>query len=119
VLLVNPTGAALSPSKFPGETQKPLSPEVTAPQIVSYEGPRRKILIVHDEALNRALLRELVATVGFESVASSASVFTEGQRLARASGFTDFLPKPVLEEELFEILGRHLELKWVYAEVGS
>jgi ammonium transporter, Amt family len=49
-------------------------------------------------------------------IASSASVFADDQRLALASGFSDFLPKPVMEEELFEILGRHLGLKWIYAQ---
>jgi CheY-like chemotaxis protein len=49
-------------------------------------------------------------------IASSGSVFADDQRLALTSGFTDFLPKPVMEEELFEILRRHLGVKWVYAE---
>jgi signal transduction histidine kinase/CheY-like chemotaxis protein len=150
---------------IPRRDAKPLGPEATSPQIVGYEGTRRKILIVDDEALNRSLLRELLATVGFESVegsspeealsllndsfdavisdirmpgydgntfcrnlrssaktkdlvviASSASVFADDQRLARASGFTDFLPKPIMEEELFQILGRQLELKWIYGK---
>jgi signal transduction histidine kinase/CheY-like chemotaxis protein/streptogramin lyase len=150
--------------EIPRRDAEPVSPEVTSPQIVGYEGRRRKILIVDDEALNRSFLRELLAIVGFESVeasspkealcllnesfdavisdirmpgydghtfcqnlrssaetkdlvviASSASVFADDQRLARASGFTDFLPKPVLEEELFEILGKQLALKWIYA----
>jgi CheY-like chemotaxis protein len=43
-------------------------------------------------------------------------VFADDQRLARASGFNDFLPKPVLEEELFRILGTHLQLKWIYGK---
>jgi CheY-like chemotaxis protein len=42
-------------------------------------------------------------------------VFADDQRLAFASGFSDFLPKPVMEEELFEILQRHLNLKWIEA----
>jgi signal transduction histidine kinase/CheY-like chemotaxis protein len=149
--------------EIPRRDAEPVSPEVTSPQVIGYEGRRRKILIVDDEPLNRSLLRELLAIVGFESVeasspeealsllngsfdavisdirmpgydghtfcqnlrsspetkdlvviASSASVFADDQRLARASGFTDFLPKPVLEEELFQILGRQLELKWIY-----
>jgi CheY-like chemotaxis protein len=149
--------------EIPRRDAEPVSPTVTSPQIVGYEGRRRKILIVDDEALNRSFLRELLAIVGFESVeascpaealsllddsfdamisdirmpgydghtfcqnlrssaetkdlvviASSASVFADDQRLARASGFTDFLPKPVLEQELFQILGRHLEIKWIY-----
>jgi CheY-like chemotaxis protein len=48
-------------------------------------------------------------------IASSASVFAEDQRLALDSGFNDSLAKPVIEEELFEILGKHLELTWIYA----
>jgi len=28
----------------------------------------------------------------------------------------DFLAKPVMEAELFEILSRHLKLKWIYSE---
>jgi CheY-like chemotaxis protein len=48
-------------------------------------------------------------------IASSASVFAEDQRLALDSGFNDFLAKPVIEEELFEILEKHLELTWIYA----
>jgi CheY-like chemotaxis protein len=61
-------------------------------------------------------LRSSAETKDLVVIASSASVFADDQRRARASGFTDFLPKPALEEELFQILGIHLELKWVYAE---
>jgi signal transduction histidine kinase/ActR/RegA family two-component response regulator len=152
--------------EIPRRDAERVSPEVTSTQIIGYEGRRRKILIVDDEALNRSFLRELLAIVGFEPVeasspdealslldnsfdalisdirmpghdgnkfcqrlrscpktkdlviiASSASVFADDQRLARASGFTDFLPKPVLEQELFQILGRHLEIKWTYGQV--
>jgi signal transduction histidine kinase/CheY-like chemotaxis protein len=150
--------------EIPRADAKPCGPEATSRTAVGYEGPRRRILIVDDEALNRALLRELLAMVGFDSVeadspnkalsllhdrfdavisdirmpgydghtfcqklrsspetkdlviiASSASVFACDQRLARASGFTDFLPKPILEEQLFQILGTHLRLKLIYS----
>jgi hypothetical protein len=50
------------------------------------------------------------------SNASFAAMFADDQRLALDSGANDFLPKPVMEEELFEILGRHLKLKWIYVE---
>jgi CheY-like chemotaxis protein len=132
---------------------------------VAYAGPRRKILVVDDEPLNRALLTELLSTVGFEAIeadsaqealhllknefdavitdirmpgydgntfcrqlrsspatenlviiATSASVFADDQRLALESGSNDFLPKPVMEEELFEILGRYLKLEWISVE---
>ena len=138
--------------------------EARSPQIIGYEGRRRRILVVDDERLNRAMLKELLSMIGFVAVeadspegalalvkdgfdavisdirmpgfdghtlcrrmrsspetenlviiASSASVFAEDQRLALDSGFNDFLAKPVIEEELFEILGKHLELTWIYA----
>jgi CheY-like chemotaxis protein len=146
----------------------PITPEPVSPQIVGYEGPLRKILVVDDEPLNRSMLTELLGTVGFDTataestdealgllkdsfdavisdirmpgddghtfcqqvrssdetknliiIASSGSVFADDQRLAFASGFNDFLPKPVMEEELFEILTRRLQVKWVYAERSS
>ena len=59
-------------------------------------------------------LRSSAETKDLVIIASSASVFADDQRLARASGFTGFLPKPIMEEELFQILGRQLELKWIY-----
>jgi len=58
----------------------------------------------------------LLFTKNLIIIASSGSVFADDQHLALASGFNDFLPKPVMEEELFEILRRHLSVKWVYAE---
>jgi signal transduction histidine kinase/ActR/RegA family two-component response regulator len=151
--------------EIPRRDTNPVSPEPVAPQIVGYEGPLRKTLVVDDEPLNRSMLTELLRTVGFDTItaestdqalrllkdsfdavisdirmpgddghtfcqqvrssdetksliiiASSGSVFADDQRLAFASGFNDFLPKPVMEEELFEILRRRLQVKWVYAE---
>jgi CheY-like chemotaxis protein len=61
-------------------------------------------------------LRSSPATKNLTIVVSSASVFADDQRLALDSGANDFLPKPVMEEELFQILGRQLKLKWIYAE---
>jgi CheY-like chemotaxis protein len=61
-------------------------------------------------------LRSSDETKNLIIIASSGSVFADDQRRALASGFNDFLPKPVMEEELFEMLGRHLRVKWVYAE---
>jgi signal transduction histidine kinase/ActR/RegA family two-component response regulator len=151
--------------EIPRRDANPVNPEPALPEIIGYEGPLRKILVVDDEPLNRSLLRELLSTVGFDTVAAesteqalsllkdsfdaaisdirmpgydghtfcrrlrssdetknliiiacSASVFADDQRLALASGFNDFLPKPVMEEELFQILGRQLRVKWLYAE---
>jgi signal transduction histidine kinase/CheY-like chemotaxis protein len=60
-------------------------------------------------------LRSSAETKDLIIIASSASVFADDQRLALNSGFNDFLPKPVMEEDLFGILERHLGLKWIYA----
>jgi CheY-like chemotaxis protein len=38
-----------------------------------------------------------------KEIASSASVLVAEQQLARESGFSDLLPKPILEEELFQV----------------
>ena len=59
-------------------------------------------------------LRSAAETKDLVVIASSASVFADDQRLAFDAGFTDFLPKPVMEEELFGVLERHLRLKWIY-----
>ena len=61
-------------------------------------------------------LRSSDATKNLVLIASSGNVFPDDQRLALASGFDDFVPKPVMEEELFEVLRKHLRVKWVYAE---
>ena len=41
--------------------------EVRSPQIIGYEGRRRRILVVDDERLNRAMLKELLSMIGFVS----------------------------------------------------
>src|SRR6201984_555265 len=46
-------------------------------------------------------------------IASSASVYDCDRQAAESAGFNDFLPKPVKEQELFKILGRHLGIKWI------
>jgi signal transduction histidine kinase/CheY-like chemotaxis protein len=149
---------------IPRREEKPEVRGGGSSRVTGYKGRTRRILVVDDEPLNRAMLRELLSSVGFVAleadsaqealslvkdgfdvvisdirmpgydghsfchrlrscpetdsliiIASSASVFADDQRLALAAGFTDFLPKPVLEKELFEILGKHLELEFTYA----
>jgi signal transduction histidine kinase/CheY-like chemotaxis protein len=64
-------------------------------------------------------LRTAPETKNLIIIASSGSVFADDQRLALDSGFSDFLPKPVMEEQLFEVLGSHLKLDWIYAPLAS
>jgi signal transduction histidine kinase/CheY-like chemotaxis protein len=160
-----PTRGSTFNFEIPRRDTNPGYPELASPQIIGYEGPVRKILVLDDEPLNRSMLRELLSTVGFDTVpaesteqaisllkdrfdavisdirmpgddgnifcrrlrssdetknliiiASSGSVFADDRRLALASGFNDFLAKPIMEQELFEILGKHLGIEWEYAE---
>ena len=46
-------------------------------------------------------------------IASSASVYEDDRDKARLAGFDDFVPKPVKEQELFDVLGRRLKLQWI------
>ncbi|NEP61765.1 MAG: response regulator, partial [Symploca sp. SIO2G7] len=49
-------------------------------------------------------------------IASSASVFETDQHKSFDAGADGFLPKPVLSENLLEMLRVHLKLEWVYEE---
>jgi signal transduction histidine kinase/DNA-binding NarL/FixJ family response regulator len=46
-------------------------------------------------------------------IASSASVYEDDRHNASQSGFDDFVPKPIRENELFDVLAKHLNLQWV------
>ena len=48
-------------------------------------------------------------------IATSASVSEADQAVIRAAGFDDFLPKPITWPRLLALLGRYLQLEWVYA----
>ncbi len=52
---------------------------------------------------------------------SSASVSKADQQLALKQGGNDFLPKPVESSELFQLLAKHLSLRWIYqnAEISD
>ena len=52
-------------------------------------------------------------------IASSASVYERDRRAAESAGFDGFLPKPVKEQELFGILGRYLQISWVFRKDSS
>jgi signal transduction histidine kinase/CheY-like chemotaxis protein len=46
-------------------------------------------------------------------IASSASVYEDDRHNAISSGFDDFVPKPVREADLFDVLATHLSLRWI------
>jgi signal transduction histidine kinase/CheY-like chemotaxis protein len=58
-------------------------------------------------------LREQLDGEGPVKIASSASVYEDDRQRARSAGFDDFLAKPIDEEELFNVLGRYLGLRWI------
>lgn len=47
-------------------------------------------------------------------IATSASVFDYQQQQALEAGCIDFLPKPLQVEEVFQILEKHLAIRWLY-----
>ena len=52
-------------------------------------------------------------------IATSASVFEADQEKSRVIGCNVFLPKPVEEDKLFNILVNRLKLEWVYETVAQ
>ena len=59
------------------------------------------------------------ALAGIVMIASSASVFDGDRQAAESAGFNDFLAKPVKEQELFRLVGKHLGLKWIVRRDGG
>ena len=49
-------------------------------------------------------------------LASSASIFESDQYKSYNAGADAFLPKPILAEQILELLHKHLKLDWVYEE---
>jgi CheY-like chemotaxis protein len=49
-------------------------------------------------------------------IALTASVFEEEREVALSVGFDDFLRKPFHEIELFNLMSKHLDVRFVYAE---
>ena len=60
-------------------------------------------------------IKQLLDLKDVPVIASSASVFEFNQQNAKAAGCSDFLPKPVQADTLFEELRIHLNLEWEYA----
>ncbi len=52
-------------------------------------------------------------------IALTASAFEEERGLVLAAGFDDLVRKPFREAEIFEMLTRHLGLRFIYAEAGA
>ena len=59
-------------------------------------------------------IRQVSGCKDMKIIALSASVFEESRQKSREAGCTDFLPKPVQAEGLFEKLQMHLGFEWVY-----
>ena len=147
----------------PAEESELVTTKIT-PNVSGYKGKPRHILIVDDNAANRAVLINLLTPLGFRVseatngqegldkaeadhpdlivmdlvmprldgfeatrrirqhadlkhvplIASSASVFEQDREESLNAGCTDFLPKPVMAEVLFNKIGHHLGLEWVY-----
>jgi len=51
-------------------------------------------------------------------IANSASVFEADQEKSRIAGCNAFLPKPIEEDKLSNLLVEHLKLQWIYKDIG-
>ncbi len=63
------------------------------------------------------LVTEIRQTDGLEKIpiiAISASSFEEMEKQSRAAGCNDFLTKPIDDEKLLNLLGKYLNLEWLY-----
>lgn len=59
-------------------------------------------------------LRQSKSLAQIPVIAVSASSFEEVERQSRASGCNDFLAKPISDRQLLNLLGKHLNLEWIY-----
>jgi signal transduction histidine kinase/DNA-binding response OmpR family regulator len=50
---------------------------------------------------------------GIVMIAFSASVYEDDRHNATASGFDDFVAKPVKEDDLLTVLSKHLHIRWI------
>ncbi len=64
-------------------------------------------------------LRQSTQFADIAIVVSSASVFHIDRQKSLAAGGSDFLPKPVQADDLFQILQQHLALEWIYEDSSS
>ena len=66
------------------------------------------------EAIRR--IRADAAGTNVKIISVTASVFEEDRRLVLAAGADEFLPKPIREADLFEMVRRLLHVEYVYEE---
>ncbi|MEX0268062.1 PAS domain S-box protein [Leptolyngbyaceae cyanobacterium UHCC 1019] len=137
---------------------------VQTPEVIGYQGSRRRVLVVDERSTNRAVLVQMLAPLGFELmeaengqdalekaaqfrpdvifmdlvmpvmdgfeatrqlrrsptfqdtiiIAASASAFEQDQQASLNVGCNAFLPKPILYENLLDMLKTLLTLEWEY-----
>lgn len=61
-------------------------------------------------------IRTMPELAGVVVIAISASVFERDRQQSQIVGCDGFLPKPVREADLLELLRNHLDLEWIYEE---
>jgi DNA-binding response OmpR family regulator len=64
-------------------------------------------------------IRQILALKNIPIIAVSASVMDIDLKQSRVAGCDDFLPKPVEENKLLNVLEKYLQLEWIYQPVSS
>jgi response regulator RpfG family c-di-GMP phosphodiesterase len=61
-------------------------------------------------------IRQILALKNIPIIAVSASVMDIDLKQSRVAGCDDFLPKPVEENKLLNVLEKYLQLEWIYEQ---
>jgi CheY-like chemotaxis protein len=103
----------------------PVSAKLRPLQVISYEGPRRRILVVDDEPLNRSMLSGLLSTVGYDATEADSAeealgllknhfdaVSRQAERQRHAGTVSDFRKNRVKVRKLRQEIGRRVPLAY-------
>jgi CheY-like chemotaxis protein len=111
--------------EIPRRGADPVSAKLRPLQVISYEGPRRRILVVDDEPLNRSMLSGLLSTVGFDATEADSAeealgllknhfdaVSRQAERQRHAGTVSDFRKNRVKVRKLRQEIGRRVPLAY-------
>ncbi|MDY7023329.1 MAG: response regulator, partial [Cyanobacteriota bacterium] len=64
-------------------------------------------------------IRQLPSIQNIPIIAISASLMSDEQDRSRIAGCSDFLPKPINEKNLFNLINKYLKVEWIYEQIET